>query len=187
MNTSEKAEICQQNSAPTSLCVSGSNGEQINKTRVQTIIDIVTEHKHPYPSPKTIEGARTYIAHSIETRQGQRKFRRDLLNAYGNTCLITGPNTEEILEAAHIRAYSAEGDSDISNGLLLRADIHTLFDLGLIAIDTKDMTVVIHDTLKSTSYRKYEGGHLFMSNKSHYKPDKKALDEHRNNSRIADR
>jgi len=49
--------------------------------------------------------------------------------------LISGCNVQEALEAAHIRPYSECGTNKIANGLLLRADLHTLFDLHLMSLD----------------------------------------------------
>ena len=104
--------------------------------------------------------------------------RQKLINKYGSTCLITGHNTEAILEAAHIRAYKDGGTFDLSNGLLLRADIHTLFDLGLIAINPKTLKVEIYKSLQPTSYRELEDKHLLVQGDDLETPDKAALDEH---------
>jgi predicted restriction endonuclease len=61
------------------------------------------------------------------------------------------------LEAAHLRPYRGEGDNHPSNGLLLRSDLHTLFDLGLIGINPEDHTIVIHPALRGTEYEQYDG------------------------------
>jgi putative restriction endonuclease len=95
-------------------------------------------------------------------------------------CMISGCDAKDALEAAHIRPYSEGGTYDISNGLLLRADIHTLFDLGLIAIDTTDMSVILHPVLESTSYREFKGQRLqFIRPNRENLPDADALDERR--------
>ncbi len=93
--------------------------------------------------------------------------------------MITGCKVQDILEAAHIHAYSDGGSFDITNGLLLRADIHTLFDLGLIAINTIDMSVIITSNLRATEYQELEGRKLSPSVEETIFPDKKALDDHR--------
>lgn len=79
---------------------------------------------------KTTISERQLIAASIKGRRGQTKFRQDLLKVYGQ-CLVTGCQYEPILEAAHIEPYFLGGTFAVENGLLLRADMHTLFDLGL--------------------------------------------------------
>jgi hypothetical protein len=57
-----------------------------------------------------------------------------------------------VLEAAHISPYSGPSSSHASNGLLLRADIHTLFDCGLVAFDPKTREVVLADKLRGSDY-----------------------------------
>ncbi|WP_336979879.1 HNH endonuclease signature motif containing protein [Altererythrobacter fulvus] len=54
--------------------------------------------------------------------------------AYEGRCAISGCDVREVLEAAHIMPYLGEETNDVRNGLLLRADLHTLFDLGLLKI-----------------------------------------------------
>jgi len=120
---------------------------------------------------------------SIAGRQGQQDFRKSLLRAYGK-CAITGSKVEPILEAAHIHPYREDGSFEISNGLLLRADIHTLFDLGLIAIDTNNMRVVISSLLNGTEYQYLNGLVLTLPEDLTLRPDKSALDTHRFHSKI---
>ncbi|MBU6257929.1 MAG: HNH endonuclease [Burkholderiales bacterium] len=59
------------------------------------------------------------------------------MEAYGRQCVITRCAVEGLLEAAHITPHAEQTDYELSNGLLLRSDIHTLFDLSLIAIDSR--------------------------------------------------
>lgn len=67
-------------------------------------------------------------------RLGQASFRMLLTEAYNRKCAITGESTLIALEAAHIVPYSQEGTHDVTNGLLLRADFHRLFDAGLVSV-----------------------------------------------------
>lgn len=90
---------------------------------------------------------REEIKRYIVWRRGQPEFRQKLLNAYGCRCAITGCVSEEALEAAHIKPYSDTQNNDPTNGLLLRADIHTLFDRHLIGIDPETMTVCVAPSL----------------------------------------
>jgi len=64
----------------------------------------------------------------IHDRPGQARFRQILIDAYGERCCITGPTIAVALEAAHITAYRGEQSDHVQNGLLLRADLHRLFD-----------------------------------------------------------
>jgi putative restriction endonuclease len=80
----------------------------------------------------------------IKERRGQQKFRLDLFERYGAKCMITGSEIMDILEAAHINPYRGINDNHAANGLILRADIHTLFDLNLMGIDPDTLTVHFH-------------------------------------------
>jgi predicted restriction endonuclease len=71
---------------------------------------------------------RTRIEADILRRQGRGEFRRGLLDIYNRRCAITGCDAIPTLEAAHIRTYKGSDDDAMRNGILLRADIHTLFD-----------------------------------------------------------
>lgn len=68
-------------------------------------------------------------------RLGQGSFRLSLLDAYEHRCAITGSRIAPALQAAHIRPYAKGGRHAVSNGLVLRSDIHTLFDRGYLGVD----------------------------------------------------
>jgi hypothetical protein len=55
-----------------------------------------------------------------------------LIAQYGGRCVVTRTSIVEVLEAAHIRPFSCKGTEDVDNGLLLRVDIHNLFDADLV-------------------------------------------------------
>jgi putative restriction endonuclease len=69
-------------------------------------------------------------------RLGQRSFQAVVLDAYHRRCAISGTHIPLMLQAAHIRPVTAGGEHRLDNGLLLRSDIHTLFDRGYLAVDT---------------------------------------------------
>lgn len=100
---------------------------------------------------------RQRVLAAIMRRQGQPDFRKSLLEAYGGRCAITGYNVTEALEAAHIRPYSGRSSNAVSNGLLLRADVHTLFDLYLIGVDPKSSVVTVSPLLKQSAYSTIDG------------------------------
>ncbi len=112
---------------------------------------------------------------AIKQRRGQPQFRASLMAAYGGRCAITGCDAETALEAAHIDEYSATGSQNLANGLLLRADIHTLFDLYLIQIKPKSLVVVLTAQLKATCYSQLQGTKLRMPTNPAHKPDARAL------------
>lgn len=101
---------------------------------------------------KNVEDARKRVLAGIVRRRGQPAFRKALIDAYGGACAITGCDLTMILEAAHVHPYKGEHTNAISNGLLLRADIHTLFDLRLIAIDPETLMVLVSPELDGTEY-----------------------------------
>jgi len=78
----------------------------------------------------------------IKRRRGQANFRKLLMSHYNKTCAISGCKAVYALEAAHITPISKNGDYSCENGLLLRADIHTLFDLNLIGVDQEGLVHV---------------------------------------------
>jgi hypothetical protein len=125
-----------------------------------------------------ISDARRRILGSIVQRQGQPVFRRRLLAAYGGRCAVTGCDVEPVLEAAHIVGYQGARTNHLTNGLLLRADIHTLFDLGLVAIEPTTMTVLVHSSLEQSPYAKYAGRKLRLPGVAHDRPSSAALKHH---------
>lgn len=84
----------------------------------------------------------------IRLRMGQPAFRARLLVAYDGRCAITQADVPETLEAAHIVSHANGGTTQTSNGPLLRADMHTSFDLRLIVVDTAKWTVLAHPDIR---------------------------------------
>ena len=97
-------------------------------------------------NPESIEDARVRIAASIVQRRGQPEFRRKLLDAYGGRCAVTDYDVEDALEACHIIQYQGPDTNHPTNGLLLRADLHTLFDLGLMAFEPQTGRVLLRQS-----------------------------------------
>lgn len=93
----------------------------------------------------------------IVVRRGQAKFRRLLLEAYEGRCAVSGCDAVPVLEAAHISAYMGPYTDQSNNGLLLRADIHTLFDLHLLALDPATGRVWLAPTLRGGAYGDLHG------------------------------
>jgi hypothetical protein len=114
----------------------------------------------------------------VVRRRGQAKFRKALLAAYRGKCAITGCDAVEALEAAHISPYRGDYSDHVQNGLLLRADLHSLFDLGLISIDPRTMKVVIATELIGTTYGELVKSSLALPSDPKQKPSEKALAAH---------
>jgi putative restriction endonuclease len=111
-------------------------------------------------APVSLEDARQRIAQAIVRRRGQAKFRSKLLKSYGGRCAISGCAVSAVLEAAHIKPYLGTHTNVVQNGLLLRADLHTLFDLKLLRIEPVSRRVSIAAGLRGTEYAAYEGREL---------------------------
>ena len=130
-------------------------------------------------NPGTEEDARDRILASVVRRRGQAAFRNKLLAAYGRRCALTGCDAEPALEAAHITPYRGPDTNSPGNGLLLRADIHTLWDLGLIAVDEATGRMLVKPSLRGTSYGELEGHRIARPNNVELIPSRQALELHR--------
>ncbi len=68
-------------------------------------------------------------------RISQQSFQAVVLSAYHGRCAVTGSKIRPVLQAAHIRPVTVGGENRLDNGLLLRSDVHTMFDRGYLAVD----------------------------------------------------
>ncbi len=127
--------------------------------------------------PDSVEDLRERALRAIRIRRGQPAFRATLLEAYGCRCVITGCSVEDVLEAAHITPYFGGTTNHTSNGLLLRADLHTLFDCGLLAIDPNTRLVVVAHSLTISPYAKIAGRPIRSPKNPINSPSKKNLEK----------
>jgi hypothetical protein len=134
----------------------------------------VAENLEPF-EPDSIEDARDRVFAEITRRRGQDLFRRRLVRAYNGKCAITGCAATVALEAAHIVPYRGHETNRVDNGLLLRADIHTLFDLGFIGIDPDTRRILVSSALHKTEYDDLEGRLLAEPRDRRCRPDISAL------------
>lgn len=102
--------------------------------------------------PRNVADERERVRTDIVRRQGQGKFRADVLHAYNYRCAVTDNDVEAVLEAAHILPYRGPSQNDVRNGILLRADLHTLMDRHLLRIDPETRRVVLHPSLHDSPY-----------------------------------
>jgi putative restriction endonuclease len=115
----------------------------------------VTDHlrERAAPAMEATEPQRygaDYLAHA---RLGQGAFRVLVTDAYQRRCAITGERTLPVLQAAHILPFAKSGPNLVNNGLLLRSDLHTLFDQGYLTI-AEDRCVEVSKRIKE----EYENG-----------------------------
>lgn len=129
------------------------------------------------PDPNSAEDTRLRTMRNIVQRQGQAVFRQRLLDAYGRRCAVTGESVEEALEAAHIEPYLGRRSNLVTNGLILRADLHTLFDMHLIGVDPNGK-LVVSSRLDRSSYAKLHGRALALPRQAARRPSKRSLAAH---------
>jgi hypothetical protein len=84
----------------------------------------------------------------VRVRRGQRQFREHLLAAQGEICAFTGEAPPRVLDAGHLYSYAELGAHHAHGGLLLRRDIHRLFDDGWLAVDPGTLRVDVSDSLE---------------------------------------
>lgn len=92
----------------------------------------------------------------VRPRLGQGAFRIAVTDAYGRACAATGEHSLPALEAAHIKPFALDGPHEICNGLLLRADLHRLFDQGYVTV-TPERVIEVSSRLR----RDYQNGHSY--------------------------
>jgi len=105
--------------------------------------------------PNRDDRPRDTVMRQIAARRGAQAFRNAQLNRFGRLCAVSACGLVDVLEAAHIRQYRRELDNAQENGILLRADLHTLFDLDLLAIDPDTKRISIHQSVQEMQYRQF--------------------------------
>jgi hypothetical protein len=154
--------------------INGRDEEQNGRYSLDLSATAMKLTEEGYFSPSTLQDERQRRLRELVERRGQPDFRNKLIAAYGH-CAVTGCDAVAALEAAHIVPYCGAQSNHVSNGLLLRADIHTLFDLDLLCIDPKRLAVVLGPALKKTIYKDLNGKRLLLPAAPVAHPNKQAL------------
>lgn len=173
--TSAEPSVSQEQTSVLSEELDLDPPEILDPTEMKTIADELDESE--YFDPIDHVDARNRVLREIVQRAGQSRFREQLLVAYRSRCAVTGCNLVQVLEAAHIRRYLGEHTNTVRNGLLLRADIHTLFDLNLLGITPNDFTISVAASVAGTSYEKLAGQKLRLPHDDSLKPSVELLRE----------
>lgn len=118
----------------------------------------------------------------VRPRLGQGTFRLAVTAAYQRACAVTGEHSLPVLEAAHIRPYGEGGEHAVRNGLLLRSDLHRLFDRGYVTV-TPDLRVRVSPRLRADyangrSYYPHDGQALAVPRGREEAPDPELLRWH---------
>lgn len=135
------------------LAAAVSKASASRAARAPQRIHVSAEEKH------AIESERRRIWQLIEQRANRGPFRAGLLARDNGRCVVTGSTVSEVIEAAHLIPFAsghAERDS-LDNGILLRADIHVLFDRGMMAIEPTSRTLWVSEALNGSAYEKLRG------------------------------
>jgi len=134
--------------------------------------------QEPQPTPDMdatlLEDARTTTLRRLKERKGQARFRQELLAAYNFRCAVTGCKVPEVLEAAHIVSYKGHKSNVINNGILLRSDIHMLYDVGHIKI-TPTYRIEITSMLGDSEYAGLNGRTISVPLEKNKRPHSKYL------------
>lgn len=121
----------------------------------------------------------------VRPRLGQGAFRVVVTDAYRRTCAVSGGKVLPALDAAHIQPYGVGGKHEVSNGILLRRDIHSVFDAGYVTID-EQYRFVVSERVKTefnngNEYRRLHGTQLSIPVALADRPNRDALRWHNEN------
>ncbi|RMF94708.1 MAG: HNH endonuclease [Candidatus Schekmanbacteria bacterium] len=121
----------------------------------------------------------------VKARLGQGSFRVLVTDTYKRQCAITQEKTLPVLEAAHIKPVSKSGPYKIKNGLLLRSDLHKLFDLGYMTV-TQDYKVEVSKKIREEyengrDYYKLHGSSINLPSDRSYYPSIEYIQWHNEN------
>ena len=119
-----------------------------------------------------------YSRQRRKDRKGQQQFRQSLLQAYDHRCAITREPNAEVLEATHIEPYVDRASNHVQNGILMRVDLHRLFDAGLLGID-QSFSVLVSSQLRESRYVELAGRKLTVPHDSSQKPSSVAIAWHK--------
>lgn len=132
-----------------------------------------------------VESPRLGEAQVVLSRLGQSAFRVIVTDLYKRRCAVTNSQVLHVLDAAHIRPYTEGGTHSPSNGLLLRQDVHTLFDRGYLTV-TPDYSVEVSRRLKEEfdngkEYYSLHGRKILLPDPSFVRPSGEQLLWHNEN------
>jgi hypothetical protein len=124
---------------------------RLDAARVRPILEAHLVTGDPWWDTQVREDERIPGGHTVglsKTRVGQQRFREAMLSRYGEACAFTGPQPPGAPEAAHLYLYNENLEHDLKGGLLLRCDLHALFDRWLITIDPDTWSIRVAPELK---------------------------------------
>lgn len=134
------------------------------------------------PMQESLFGERYGSPVLVRPRLGQGTFRVAVTDAYRRACAVTGEHSLPVLEAAHIQPYAQYGRHEVSNGLLLRSDLHRLFDTGYVTV-TPDHAIEVSTRLREDyqngrTYYPLHGQRITVPERIDWRPDPHLLAWH---------
>jgi putative restriction endonuclease len=145
----------------------------------------VQGHQEPYRRIPGVEEPRYGEPTLIRPRLGQGAFRVLVTDIYHRRCAVTGERTLPALDAAHIQPYAEGGGHVPPNGLLLRRDIHSLFDAGYVTVTPEyrfEVSRRIRDEFENgRDYYAMHGKGIAVPDRADRKPDRRFLSWHNEN------
>lgn len=148
-----------------------ATAEPIGQHIWQQVSQVLSKYQSAGSLPEPImpdlvlEPTANYRTALVHVRANQRAFREIVTQAYDRKCAISGEKTLPVLEAAHIQPYADAGPSIVSNGLLLRSDLHRLFDQHYLTIDADKLVVKVSARIREE----------FSNGVAYYQYDKQKL------------
>lgn len=132
------------------------------------------------------DGPRYGTSYIVAPRLGQGAFRVAVTEAYGRSCAVTGEHSLPALDAAHIRSYAQDGPHEVQNGILLRADLHRLFDQGYVTVKPTEYRLEVSRRLREDysngrSYYPLNGSPIQVPNSVSDRPSAEHLRWHNEN------
>ncbi len=133
---------------------------------IAVVADLAQPDTSPDYNPNSIVSAVRRQWRRIRQRRGQRRFRNHLRDLYGDQCQISGCHVMRAVQAAHIQPYDGVETNNPLNGVLLRSDLHVLFDEHLIQLRVEDgvARVWVDPSLDGTEYEVYRDSELILNN-----------------------
>ena len=136
--------------------IAHGEGLRIWSACMRHVVDLGELRYWPVDAPSGEALERYGKGQLVRPRLGQGTFRLSVEDAYGCACAVTAEHSRPALEAAHIKPYKREGPHEITNGLLLRADVHRLFDKGYLTV-TPERRLKVSPRLRT----EFENGHTY--------------------------
>lgn len=162
-----------------------STGDAEGRRLWEAVQDSISQDAGPHAGMGDAPQARYGEPVLVRPRLGQGAFRILVTDNYRRRCAITGERTLPALDAAHIRPFSEGGSHEASNGILMRRDIHSLFDLGYVTV-SPDMKFEVSKKIREEfengrHYYALHGADMVLPEDSKRQPDRLALRWHNEN------